>query len=82
MFISGQYGEIGQQMMMKILETYSLIDEKVGYCQSMNFLCGFLLLMSGAKESEVFWVFKAMLAKNVNELNGDPAFDGIRGFYK
>jgi hypothetical protein len=47
----------------------------------MNFIVGFLQLMSGANEKETFWVFAALLAtSNLNHY--ESKFDGLRGFYK
>jgi len=39
----------------------------------MNFLAGFILLVSGGKEKESFWVFLSLLEKSSN--------DGLSGFY-
>ncbi len=29
----------------------------LGYCQGMNFILGFLILISGGIEEDVFWMF-------------------------
>ena len=39
----------------------------VGYCQSMNFIAGYLLMVSGSREKEVFWVFAAFLSRTERE---------------
>jgi hypothetical protein len=39
-------------------------NPEVGYCQSLNFVAGFVLLTSGCRESESFWVFASLLAYN------------------
>jgi hypothetical protein len=54
---------------MNVLKAFSVYDEKVGYCQSMNFLIGFILLMSGGNERESFWLF-ASLTK-ISNLSND-----------
>jgi hypothetical protein len=59
-----KYGVIGQKSMMNILSVYSVCNEEVGYCQTMNFIVGFMQLMSGANEKETFWVFRSLLASS------------------
>ena len=66
---------------MNILKAFSVYNEKVGYCQSMNFVVGMLLLVSGGKEKDCFWVFTA-LTKTAKLSHDTPKFDGLRGFYK
>jgi Rab-GTPase-TBC domain len=73
-FDKTKYGDIGQKGLMNILAIYSLYHTKVGYCQSMNFVIGFMLLISGGNERESFWLF-ASLAKSSN------IEEGIEGFY-
>jgi hypothetical protein len=80
-FSKDKYGDVGQKSLMNILSVFSVYNEKVGYCQSMNFIVGFLQLMSGANEKETFWVFAALLAtSNLNHY--ESKFDGLRGFFK
>ena len=78
-FQLGKSGDIGQQAMKNILQAYSVWENDVGYCQSMNFVVGFLLLLSGGNEFETFWMFSAFGKKNT--VSG-PKFDGIDGFYQ
>ena len=66
---------------MNVLKAYSLYNTKVGYCQSMNFILGFILAVNGGNESEAFWLFIAM-TKTSNLSSDIPRFDGLRGFYK
>ena len=49
-------------MLKNILQAYAVNNPEVGYCQSMNFVAGFLLLVSGMRENESFWVFASLLA--------------------
>ena len=49
-FNSEQFGFNGQNALLNILIAYSEYDKKVGYCQSMNFLAAFILLVNGGKE--------------------------------
>ena len=44
----------------------------------MNFVVGFLLLVSGGKEADAFWVFAALTNKMFSD---QPSFDGLEGFY-
>lgn len=83
------YGDIGQKALMNILKSFSVFNEKVGYCQSMNFIVGFIMLMSGSNEQETFWFFAALLETsrhvgNPSEVHPIDAakFDGLKGFYK
>ena len=56
---------------------YSAMKPEVGYCQSMNFMVAFFLMMSGGNEKETFWFFYALLEK----FTGGIHFDGLSGFY-
>ena len=44
----------------------------------MNFLAGFILMVSGGKEKESFWFFRALLEKSYQPI----PFDGLTGFYE
>ena len=61
-----------------MLESYSVYKPEVGYCQSLNFLAGFLLIMSGGNEKEAFWVLFAILEKSSHQI----PFDGFHGFFE
>jgi hypothetical protein len=49
----------GQRTLSRLLGAVALHNPDVGYCQSMNFLAGILLLMVG--EERAFWVLDAMM---------------------
>lgn len=66
---------------MNILQAFSVYNEKVGYCQSMNFLVGFILLMNGGNEKEAFWFFST-LTKTSKIGQDQGKVEGLRGFYK
>jgi len=72
-FSSEKYNRIGQEQLLRMLKALSLYFPKVGYCQGMSYLAGFLLLVSGGKELEAFWVY-VTLARDVKFL--------LMGFYE
>jgi hypothetical protein len=49
--------------LLNVLSAYSIANKEVGYCQSMNFIAGFLLMVSGGEEVESFWVLSGLLAQ-------------------
>lgn len=71
---------------MNVLSALSVYNEKVGYCQSMNFLIGFILLINGGNEKDTFWFFSSLLNSTKPNQSDDnpfePHFDGLKGFYK
>ncbi|POM72522.1 Putative RabGAP/TBC domain containing hypothetical protein [Phytophthora palmivora] len=46
--------ESGRDQLRRILRAYSLRNPSVGYCQGLNFIVAFLMLM--ADEENVFWI--------------------------
>ena len=56
-FDQAQYGLYGQYALYRVLGKFSSMYPKVGYCQGMNYIVGFLLMVSGSAESEVFSFF-------------------------
>jgi len=44
----------------------------------MNFMVGFILMISGCRESESFWLFAALLS---NKTDKPPKMAGIHGLY-
>jgi hypothetical protein len=45
--------------------------------QGMNFMVGFIQMMSGGKEKETFWFFNSLLEKSSEPI----PFDGLKEFY-
>ena len=60
---SSEFGFLGQNQLYNVLMAISNYFPQVGYCQGMNFLVAFLLLISGGNELETFWLFVA-IARN------------------
>ncbi len=62
-----------------VLAAYSVYDPEVGYCQGMNYVAGFLLIVSRSNEEETFWALAALMKRKV------PAdrlgLDGVGRFY-
>jgi hypothetical protein len=46
-------------MLRRVLMVYALRNAKVGYCQSMNYICA--LLLFHMEEEKAFWVFASLL---------------------
>lgn len=56
-FETSQYGLYGQYALYRVLCKFSSLYPKIGYCQGMNYIIGFLLMISGSKEPEVLSFF-------------------------
>ena len=50
---------------MNSLCVFSVYNEKVGYCQSMNFVMGFILMVNGGNEKEAFWLFAGLTKTSI-----------------
>lgn len=60
-----------------VLKAYSLFDKEVSYCQGMNFIISFLLIMSDFNEIDTFYMMIYLFISNKNSITNF----GIRGFY-
>jgi hypothetical protein len=58
-----KYGEIGQESLKRILSKFANKHSDIEYCQGMNFVAGFLLLMSGGNEVESFYMLELMCSR-------------------
>jgi hypothetical protein len=64
-----------QNYLYRLLRAFSNADKEVSYCQGMNFIAGFLLLVSDFNETEALYLFMALFSNTFNNLYG------IRGFF-
>ena len=71
------YGKIGQDAIKSILDAYGNKNPNIGYCQGMNFYIGFMLIISGFREEEVFWMFQIL----TNQVENMPSKCSIEGFF-
>eukprot|EP01097_Dermamoeba_algensis_P000877 TRINITY_DN1323_c0_g1_i2.p1 TRINITY_DN1323_c0_g1~~TRINITY_DN1323_c0_g1_i2.p1 ORF type:complete len:334 (+),score=52.83 TRINITY_DN1323_c0_g1_i2:31-1002(+) len=55
----------GREKMRRVLMAYSVKNTSVGYCQSMNFICGMLLLFM--EEEEAFWTMSQIIEEYLPE---------------
>jgi len=79
LYASNDYKEKGQTILENILAAYSLYSTSTGYCQGMNFIVGFLLIISGFKEKEVFWALVILMK---HKIPGDLLqVEGLEGLY-
>eukprot|EP01102_Stenamoeba_stenopodia_P017270 TRINITY_DN6163_c0_g1_i1.p1 TRINITY_DN6163_c0_g1~~TRINITY_DN6163_c0_g1_i1.p1 ORF type:complete len:947 (-),score=304.27 TRINITY_DN6163_c0_g1_i1:204-3044(-) len=56
--------DAGIERLRRVLVAYSWYNTEVGYCQSMNFVCGMLLLFMS--EEEAFWMMVVIVEKYLN----------------
>ena len=56
-FSSELFNYIGQEQLFRVLKAIAIYLPNVGYCQGMNFIVAFLLLVNGGNEQETFWFF-------------------------
>ena len=64
-----------QKPLSRILKAIALIDKELSYCQGMNFIVGFLLIITNGNEIETFYLMISLLSKTYNDKYG------IRGFF-
>jgi hypothetical protein len=56
-FSSEVFNYIGQEQLYRVLKAIAIYFPNVGYCQGMNFIVAFLLMINGGNENEAFWFF-------------------------
>jgi len=74
-----QYEEKCKTMLNNILVAYSNYNRKLGYCQGMNYIAAFLLINSGLREEESFWMLVVIMENNIE--NDFLNINGIEGLY-
>ena len=73
--ISMKILEDTQLILYNILKAFSIVDIEVAYCQGMNFIVGFLLIISDFNEIDTFYLLVSIFSNTFcNNL-------GIRGFF-
>eukprot|EP01133_Synstelium_polycarpum_P005734 gene5734-6633_t len=51
----------GQRKLTRVLQAYSVRNRKVGYCQSMNIVAGYLLYVMKKNEEDAFWLLATIV---------------------
>jgi len=71
-----------ENILYKILRAFANLDKDVKYCQGMNFLVRFLLMISDFNPHETFLMIVYLFSKNsFNTESEYSIFNGVRGFY-
>lgn len=63
-FNMSEMGAMGQDSLFRLLSKLAGKYPNIGYCQGMNFVAGFLLLVSGGNEVEVFYMLEDLLLES------------------
>lgn len=53
-----------QQHLYNILRAFANIDKEINYCQGMNFVAGFLLIVSNFNENDVFYFLLSLFSES------------------
>ena len=64
-FKEEKYKDKSNKSLANILKAYSIQNRELGYCQGMNFIAGFILINSGFREEESFWVFSCLMDNKI-----------------
>jgi hypothetical protein len=71
-----------QIYLYRILRAFANVDQGVNYCQGMNFIAGFLLIVSDFNEMETFFMLLSLFsADTFNKDYYNVCNYGIRGFF-
>jgi len=54
-----------RQVLENILSAYSVYNKTVGYCQGMNYIVAFLLIISQSNEEESFYAFLSLMEEKL-----------------
>jgi len=79
LFSEVEFCEKGKGALRNVLSAYANYNKYVGYCQGVNFISAFLLILSGFQEEETFW---AIVSLTRYKFACDPlGIGGIEGLY-
>ena len=71
-----------ENLIFKILRAFANLDIEVKYCQGMNFVVRFLLLISDFNVDEAFLMMIYIFSnESFHKTSGNSVFNGIRGFF-
>ena len=79
------FNEEHMKSLFNILKAYALLDTKVNYCQGMNIISAFILIVTNFNENDAFYLLLSLFMKRVppcHYLNeGTTLLFSIRGLY-
>ena len=59
---SKDYIEMGRKAIERILKAFVSIEDKIGYCQGMNYVCAFLYEITKHKEDDCFYILLGLVS--------------------
>lgn len=68
--------EGAEQNLFNVLKCFACHDTEISYCQGMNFITGFLLILSDYNENETLYLMLSLFSETFNNEGAS-----IRGFY-
>jgi len=51
----------GRAILREVLHAYALHNREIGYVQSMNYVCGMVMIVTECAKEETFWLFTAIM---------------------
>lgn len=73
-YFDNRINEVGIKRLRRCLRAFAMYNKEIGYTQSMNYVMGFILLVSGGNEEEAFWVFVELTKGNEHFAPGIEQF--------
>lgn len=68
----------GQRLLENVLLAYSMHNQRVGYCQSMNYIAALLLLIMGRDEEKAFFMMMILIEEILYEGVYEPTLVGCQ----
>eukprot|EP00210_Caulerpa_lentillifera_P005852 g5596.t1 len=68
----------GQRLLENVLLAYSMHNQRVGYCQSMNYIAALLLLIMGRDEAKAFFMMVTLIEDILYEGVYEPTLVGCQ----